>query len=836
MMAHSLNRSPYGKEDTVFDVRMTADKLYMAFKLEHPYGGLKIHWGDGEVTHDTRGSGTIEYTHTYSAPGEYTIQVIPDKRANGAPNWYLLRSGGKASETPFYQVFRLRHLPEHMYRGTCILEGADYLETIDPGVKVTHLYDGTLASMFCYAGRKTTNGTLFPDDFELSNTDVPPFTNGSFIYFGYYAKLRLNPSFKIPARITNLTSAFAGCNLFGFDITNMFPEEWGANPPIHSKITLNGMFSGVTSITGTAPAHLLWDNPYVTMAYNEYTFYNCTKLSNFKQIPGSWGGGRVTIADGALITASEDGTALLGQDIIDAFNGYSFWSRVYQYPTEGVRWAGAKRKFIGYPTNLESGHKSYSIYAGNSYTTAVPGTVVVDFPAAVVEDSLSNYARRLDCKLFATIDADNNLVDIGLNNYAATLNNGMAVVADGQTPAGVAPTTDLSTANVLFEGFEPVDAELQGGMTYIYDVTLPLTTGNKEGQFTLGGFSSLATMHGSAALTHSAAVTGDGISLQIESNNNGSRFYVGRKDNNNFNEIALPPMGSRRIVAAVVAKPGALIGLVDGVPTCYYEGTHVPKVVTATAANTGSFRLGCASGGSSPNLCPTFHNVLVFSSALSVAEIQNITNKLKQLRPSEDPPAAQYTPVGWLKTDASSYIDTGIIAKSGITAEVKMAVNRWNPQSVVLGALDGTNYLAPVSICLYDMTIRCPRFQYGGSTIKRARTVDMIIGQPYVIKSEVKAGRQNTTVADCVRHSETSGTQINTNLPMYLFRCNSSGAPNTTGETGVVIYYCKIWDERNALVRDFIPVLDSNNVPCMFDKVSGEFFYSPGTGSFIYGN
>jgi hypothetical protein len=37
------------------------------------------------------------------------------------------------------------------------------------------------------------------------------------------------------------------------------------------------------------------------------------------------------------------------------------------------------------------------------------------------------------------------------------------------------------------------------------------------------------------------------------------------------------------------------------------------------------------------------------------------------------------------------------------------------------------------------------------------------------------------------------------------------------------------------LVADFIPVLDLNDTPCMYDKVSGELFYNKGTGEFLYG-
>lgn len=44
----------------------------------------------------------------------------------------------------------------------------------------------------------------------------------------------------------------------------------------------------------------------------------------------------------------------------------------------------------------------------------------------------------------------------------------------------------------------------------------------------------------------------------------------------------------------------------------------------------------------------------------------------------------------------------------------------------------------------------------------------------------------------------------------------------------------KIW-RNGALVRNFIPVMDFNEVPCMYDKVSNAFFYNQGSGSFGYG-
>lgn len=67
--------------------------------------------------------------------------------------------------------------------------------------------------------------------------------------------------------------------------------------------------------------------------------------------------------------------------------------------------------------------------------------------------------------------------------------------------------------------------------------------------------------------------------------------------------------------------------------------------------------------------------------------------------------------------------------------------------------------------------------------------------------------------------------------PLYLFTINLAGA--RANVLSFKTYYCKVWESNN-LVRDFIPVLDWNDKPCLFDKITEEFFYNAGTGEFLY--
>ena len=73
-----------------------------------------------------------------------------------------------------------------------------------------------------------------------------------------------------------------------------------------------------------------------------------------------------------------------------------------------------------------------------------------------------------------------------------------------------------------------------------------------------------------------------------------------------------------------------------------------------------------------------------------------------------------------------------------------------------------------------------------------------------------------------------------TNNNIFLFRTNRVQVSSDSTYRGK-IYSCKIYD-NDILIRDFIPVLDYNGIPCLFDRVEGKFYYNQGTGQFIAGS
>lgn len=73
-------------------------------------------------------------------------------------------------------------------------------------------------------------------------------------------------------------------------------------------------------------------------------------------------------------------------------------------------------------------------------------------------------------------------------------------------------------------------------------------------------------------------------------------------------------------------------------------------------------------------------------------------------------------------------------------------------------------------------------------------------------------------------------TEWQSDYNIYLFCLNNGGQLCQGGSTQ--IYRIKFYDSDN-LIRDFIPCLDTDDVPCMYDLVEGKAYYNKGTGKLL---
>ena len=70
--------------------------------------------------------------------------------------------------------------------------------------------------------------------------------------------------------------------------------------------------------------------------------------------------------------------------------------------------------------------------------------------------------------------------------------------------------------------------------------------------------------------------------------------------------------------------------------------------------------------------------------------------------------------------------------------------------------------------------------------------------------------------------------------PLALFTANISGSPSSSYTSAAKLYSFRIYDKDDALRLDFVPCT-VNGTPAMYDRVSGNYLYNGGTGSFTTG-
>lgn len=189
-----------------------------------------------------------------------------------------------------------------------------------------------------------------------------------------------------------------------------------------------------------------------------------------------------------------------------------------------------------------------------------------------------------------------------------------------------------------------------------------------------------------------------------------------------------------------------------------------------------------------------------------------------------------YTPVKYLKSNSSQYINTGVAGGSD-TQEIDIVFKYTT--YVAWGAIFANN----VADSYNGVRLLC--YPSSGQLCSNLNTVCTTQGNQYfncslntihhviIKKSEIIVDGVSTT-----RTKLSSGTANTTNICLFN---RSITNPATGRNIGLEVYQFKISDNGN-LVRDLVPMLRlSDSKPGMYDKASKQFFTNIGTGEFLYG-
>jgi hypothetical protein len=191
-----------------------------------------------------------------------------------------------------------------------------------------------------------------------------------------------------------------------------------------------------------------------------------------------------------------------------------------------------------------------------------------------------------------------------------------------------------------------------------------------------------------------------------------------------------------------------------------------------------------------------------------------------------------YIPIEYLESTGTQYIDTGYKPDQNTRVVTNVQVMRTEAKaSWIFGTRSSAGSDDKYgAILITSSGLNTYRCDYGSNVITPTANI------PLNNKKLTLDKNKNITTLyydeNLIQQTTQPATTFNSKYNLYLFDLNNGGISSINSANR--IYSCKIWD-NDVLVRDFIPALDFNGVPCMYDKVTKQFFYNQGTGDFIAG-
>lgn len=177
-------------------------------------------------------------------------------------------------------------------------------------------------------------------------------------------------------------------------------------------------------------------------------------------------------------------------------------------------------------------------------------------------------------------------------------------------------------------------------------------------------------------------------------------------------------------------------------------------------------------------------------------------------------------------------IDTGYVPNINTNVKLKFSTSPQDNGRLIFGyylgdLLDNTNQYWRFFNNFQSYYFDCPNDGY-----QRLRIDDKITN--YGSPLEYKVG--NMYLNNLTTGVSRSGTPLTANTwehSLCFFGCDT-GNDKWYGDKGIKFYYVQIY-EGETLVKDFIPVLDTNNNPCMYEKIGKTFHYNTGEDELTYG-
>ena len=178
-----------------------------------------------------------------------------------------------------------------------------------------------------------------------------------------------------------------------------------------------------------------------------------------------------------------------------------------------------------------------------------------------------------------------------------------------------------------------------------------------------------------------------------------------------------------------------------------------------------------------------------------------------------------YTELEYLESTGEQWIETDYYLKNYSQVDAKFSILSGNNNSI-FGSRDSKNSY----MLLQASRVNKKLHFYCGYKIDYWREIN----EPLYNKIYLSSSENGKIIIQDLGNINMNCNTFELTEPMYIFAFNESGVAAFISES-TRLYYLKII-ENNELIHEYIPVLDSNNKPALYDKIEGNFYYNQGTG------
>ena len=190
--------------------------------------------------------------------------------------------------------------------------------------------------------------------------------------------------------------------------------------------------------------------------------------------------------------------------------------------------------------------------------------------------------------------------------------------------------------------------------------------------------------------------------------------------------------------------------------------------------------------------------------------------------------SSEYTELEYIESTGTQYINT--LYKPNQKTRLEMCIETINLNSTFVPF--GTRASGKLDYSLGINFNNKNYIQYNSNkAVYSTEDSDNLLNTKLLITLDNSLGRitYNNTNIDIIPTDREDFACI---TDLYLGCLNNNGSVQYIQP--YKLYYCKIY-EGETLVKDYIPVKDIYNIVCLYDKISGQYFYNQGTGDFISG-